>query len=164
MRPGSPGPLAIPFTRYHLQHTGIQSRLSGPVSIQPILEREKCINTLGQQNSSNLHPKARGYQESYSYGRSSSHPRMGPGKPSRPEGGVCSSSPQSTGRRSKQDLFIQQRMASESSGLFPHNSNLDCPDTDLAATPANTKCLRYLSRTAYPMAEGIDCLQHPWNF
>ncbi|XP_077306677.1 ubiquitin-conjugating enzyme E2 U isoform X1 [Lithobates pipiens] len=38
------------------------------------------------------------------------------------------------------------------------------PEIDLAATPLNTKCHRFLSRNPSPSAEGIDCLIHPWNF
>lgn len=38
------------------------------------------------------------------------------------------------------------------------------PDIDLAATPVNTKCQRYLARIPFPSAEGTDCLQHDWNF
>ena len=38
------------------------------------------------------------------------------------------------------------------------------PEIDLAATPANAKCVKFLSRVPFPTAEGTDCLLHPWDF
>lgn len=38
------------------------------------------------------------------------------------------------------------------------------PYIDLASTPAKAKCQRYLTRASYRSAEGIDCLQNPWDF
>lgn len=38
------------------------------------------------------------------------------------------------------------------------------PEIDLAATPENAKCRRFLSRIPFPLAEGANCLLHPWNF
>lgn len=73
---------------------------------------------------------------------------------------------------------IQNELADSLSRTFVSNSEwclspqafaLICqtwghPDIDLAATPENRKCQRFLSRNPFPSAEGTDCLQHTWNF
>ena len=38
------------------------------------------------------------------------------------------------------------------------------PEVDLAATPKNSKCQRFLSRAHFPSAEGTNCLALPWSF
>lgn len=73
---------------------------------------------------------------------------------------------------------VQKQLADDLSRIFISNNewslNLQVfalltrkwgiPDMDLAATPENSKCSRFLSRATYPTAAGIDCLHHPWSF
>lgn len=89
---------------------------------------------------------------------------MGTTESNRPEGSVRSRSPESTSQQPKQKLPIQQRVVAEPSSLPLITQTWGMPDIDLAITPANAKCQRYLSRTPFPSAEVIDCLKHPWNF
>lgn len=48
--------------------------------------------------------------------------------------------------------------------LLTHRWGSPPPHIDLAATPVNNKCPKFLVRAAYPTAIGIDSLHQPWNF
>lgn len=106
--PSGPGTLAFPITRHSLKHSGAQTCLLSPPSIQFIPQREKCPTMHGQQSGGSLHIETRWHQEPHTHEGSTPYPRLGTGTFDKPEGGISSSSTEPTRRRSKQNLYFEQ--------------------------------------------------------
>lgn len=123
-RSSSTGPMAVPGPGYSIEYTGTQGSFPGPHGICTSPQREERAYSDGQQGGSVLHPEARGYQELHTDGGSPPYLGMGTGTPGRFKSNICSCGTEHVSRLLESRNSFEQRMVSESPGLFSSYGNM----------------------------------------